>query len=246
MESLEDFVEKIENFNALKPADKIPFFTYYVQEIVGTKPFKAKDIEKCFADLHYKPYSNVAMFLSQKSSGKGHFFLKGKTGFTLERGAKESIQQQLGQTKLRKPSNNLFPIEMFDDTRGYLQSVANQAITCYDYGLFDASSVMTRKLLETLIIEAFERHKLEAKIKNGQGFYFYLSDLIAELINEKDTFKISRNTLQSLPKLKKLGDMSAHNRRYVAKKPDIENVKDDLRITLEELLHIIDYKNWKP
>lgn len=105
---------------------------------------------------------------------------------------------------------------------------------------------MIRKLLETLIIETFERHKVEGKIKTGQGFYFYLSDLITELINEKDTFKISRNTLQSLPKLKKLGDLSAHNRRYVAKKSDIENVKDELRITLEELLHIIDYKNWKP
>jgi hypothetical protein len=245
METLEDFAERIDNFNSLSPADKIPFLAFYMQEIAEKKPFKSKDIESCFATLHCKAYSNIPLFLNQKAKGKGHVFVKAKDGFTLERTARETIQDSIGQTKIRKPSSKLFPLEIFKDTRGYLESIASQAITGYDYGLFDASSVMIRKLLETLIIESFERKKLEDKIKNGQGFYFYLSDLITELINEKDTFTISRNTLQSLPKLKKLGDMSAHNRRYVAKKSDIENVKDELRTTLEELVHIIDYKNWR-
>jgi hypothetical protein len=245
MEALEDFVERIDNFNSLSAADKIPFFAYYVQEVKGTKPFKARDIEACYGLLHFKAYSNVGTFLANKSNGKNHIFIKSATGYILERNSKTSIESKIGIVKLKKPTSNFFPLEIFDDTRGYLQSVSSQAATCYDYGIFDGCSVLIRKLLETLIIESFERMKIESKIKNGQGFYFYLSDLITELIKKQSTFKISRNTLQSLPKLKKLGDLSAHNRRYVAKQPDIDNIKDDLRITFEELVHIIDYKNWK-
>lgn len=245
MESLEDFVEKIDNFNFLKPAHKIQFFSYYVQEVKGLKPFKAKNIEECFTSLHVKVYSNVGSFLNKNSSGKNHLYIKSTAGYTLERNSKEQIAEKIGQVKIKKPSNNLYPIELFKDTRGYLESVASQASVCYDFGQFDACSVMIRKLLETLIIEVFEKNKLESKIKNSQGHYNYLSDLITEFVNQKDAFKIGRNTIQSLPKLKKLGDLSAHNRRYVAKKPDIENIKDDIRIILEELVHLIDYKNWK-
>lgn len=134
MESLEDFVERKENFGNLTPADKIPFFAFYAQEILGIKPFKAKDIEKCFTDLHYKAYSNVGMYLNQKSSGKGHLFLKGRHGFTLERGAKEMIQGQLGHQKIKKPSNNLFPLEIFEDTRGYLQSISTKLLPAMTTG----------------------------------------------------------------------------------------------------------------
>jgi len=42
-----------------------------------------------------------------------------------------------------------------------------------------------------------------------------------------------------------MGDLSAHNRRYIARKNDLDKLKDDLRIVLEELIHIIDYPNWK-
>ena len=42
-----------------------------------------------------------------------------------------------------------------------------------------------------------------------------------------------------------MGDLSAHNRRYIARKIDLDKLKDDLRIVLEELIHIIDYPNWE-
>jgi hypothetical protein len=44
--------------------------------------------------------------------------------------------------------------------------------------------------------------------------------------------------------IKKIGDLSAHNRRYTAKKQDIEKIKDDIRIVIEELTHLIDYHSW--
>ncbi|MDZ7341543.1 MAG: DUF4145 domain-containing protein, partial [candidate division KSB1 bacterium] len=112
-----------------------------------------------------------------------------------------------------------------------------QACGSYDYGWYDAASVMCRRLIETLIIETFEAHKLEQKIKNNDGTYFYLGGLIQALLNES-TLSVGRNAKNALPKLKNIGDLSAHNRRYLARKKDLDDLKRELRIVIEELVHL--------
>ncbi|HOV98660.1 MAG TPA: hypothetical protein PK595_03695 [Bacteroidota bacterium] len=135
------------------------------------------------------------------------------------------------------PSDDFFPLEIVRDTRGYIERVAEQACGSYDQGWYDAAAVMARRLLETLIIETFEAYKVDDKIKNPDGTFYYLSGLIPMLLNEK-SWNITRNIRSSLPKLKDLGDQSAHNRRYLARKGDLDNIKRDLRITLEELVNV--------
>jgi hypothetical protein len=51
-------------------------------------------------------------------------------------------------------------------------------------------------------------------------------------------FNISRNGAQGLRDFKKLGDLSAHNRRFNAGRNDIDRVRDGIRVAAEELLHI--------
>lgn len=112
--------------------------------------------------------------------------------------------------------------------------LCNVTITVYD-----ASLVLLRKLIETLIIELFEKHKEQDKIKDPktQNFYF-LSDLISCLLAETRLWSISRNAQKALPEIKKYGDLSAHNRRFNARKPDLDKLKSDIRIIIEELVHL--------
>jgi len=133
-------------------------------------------------------------------------------------------------------TNNYFPLELFNNTRGYLTNISQQAAACYDQGLYDACSVMTRKLLEVLIIEAFERHNISNKLKNSSDNFYYLSDLI-EIFKNETTWNIGRNAKNSLPSLKKMGDLSAHNRRYIARKIDLDKLKDDLLDIPTKVLH---------
>ena len=63
--------------------------------------------------------------------------------------------------------------------------------------------------------------------------------------NQRKKWNLSRNTQQSLPNIKKYGDLSAHNRRFSAKKTEMEKLKYDLRIVIEELVHLIDYPSRK-
>jgi hypothetical protein len=102
-------------------------------------------------------------------------------------------------------------------TRGYIEKIANQANGAYEQGWYDATAVMIRRLLETLIIECFEKHKLDSKIKNSQGDFFFLRDLVVACLSES-TWNLGRNTKLALPKLKDVGDKSAHSRRFIAQK----------------------------
>lgn len=125
-------------------------------------------------------------------------------------------------------------------TRSYIEKIANQINGCYEYGWFDACAVMIRRLLETLIIEVFEYHKIERKIKKN-GDYVYLRDLINIALAET-SWTLGRNTKNALPKLKDIGDKSAHSRRFNAIRNDIDAIKSELRTVVQELLILANLK----
>src|SRR5262249_2327869 len=77
--------------------------------------------------------------------------------------------------------------------RGYISSIGHQMNGCYASGWRDACAVMMRRLLEIVIIEAFEKKDIAAKIKDADGNYFLLSKLI-DLALSEPKLSLSRNT----------------------------------------------------
>lgn len=152
---------------------------------------------------------------------------------------KVEIQPNLNNKITHKPTDNLFPLELIPDTKPFLKKIAEQSVGCYDLGWYDACAVMIRRLLETLVIECFEAKSISNKIKNVDGNFFYLSDLITEFLSESGkSWNLSRNTKKSIQNFKDIGDKSAHNRFFTARKSDLDKIKNDLRIIIEELVHI--------
>jgi hypothetical protein len=137
-------------------------------------------------------------------------------------------------------SQNIIYTPLVKGTRSYIEKISNQINGCYEYGWFDACAVMIRRLLETLIIEVFEHHKIEAKIKKN-GDYVYLKDLINITLAES-SWTLGRNTKNALPKLKDIGDKSAHSRRFNAIRNDIDEFKSELRTVVQELLILANLK----
>jgi len=123
------------------------------------------------------------------------------------------------------------------DTRGYISKIANQINGAYEHGWYDACAVMIRRLIETLIIECFEKHNIAGKIKNAKGDFLYLRDLIDITVKET-AFNLGRNTKTILPKIKEIGDKSAHSRYYVALRGDIQPHISDVRTVIQELLFV--------
>ena len=241
--SLVEFIKRIPDFSKMTPGYKIPYFAYFLVEISGVESFTTTDIQNCFKEIKVAPYSNISSYLTYYAKRK--VFLKTRRGYVLERNHIDKISAEIGEIQISEPSDMLFPLSLFECTRTYLRNIARQAILCYDYGFYDASLVMIRKLLETLIIELYERHKISDRIKNTQSNNFYfLSELIPILLKEESLWNISRNARKALPDIKEMGDMSAHNRRYNAQQSDIDKISKGLRIVVEELIHFIDYPNW--
>lgn len=239
MENIETFYSRIPQEDKETGAI-ILYFLYYCE--INSLTITPNLIKQCYEELALKPYSNIAAYMNSKTKGKQPALLKQKGIYKLSRNTKEEITLKLNEVIQLPVTNNLIPMSIFDNTRQYIISIAEQMCKCYDYGLYDACLVMMRKLVETLIIECFERYGAADDIKKD-GHYVFLSELIPAFIESKH-WTAGRNITNNIPKIKKWGDTSAHTRRYIAKKTDFNEFKSELRIILQDIVLLIDYPNW--
>ena len=135
------------------------------------------------------------------------------------------------------PDSSYFPLSIVEATkRGYLSAIGTQMNGTYASGWNDAAAVMMRRLLEVAIIEAFENNGIAHKIRNAQGNYGDLSELISRALAE-NSWNLSRNTRKYLPGLRDVGHMSAHGRYYTARKDDLDAIRLPCRVVIEEFLY---------
>ncbi|WP_095135326.1 DUF4145 domain-containing protein [Pseudomonas sp. Irchel s3a10] len=139
------------------------------------------------------------------------------------------------------PEEPVIYFSLVRNSRGYLERLVHQINGSYEHGWYDASAVMIRRLVETLIIEVYEKYGLADHIKTVQGDFFYLRDLISSLTAQKE-WNLSKNAKSALPRLKDVGDMSAHSRRFIAQRQDIDRMMADLRVIVQELMTLAELK----
>lgn len=136
---------------------------------------------------------------------------------------------------------SVVPFALVRNTRGYIERITHQINGTYSNGWYDSCAVMIRRLIETLIIESFENHNIAHVIKNPAGDFLYLSDLISKTLSES-TWNLSRNAKQALPKLKDIGDKSAHSRRFNAVRNDIDKINPEIRVVVQEFVYLAGLK----
>lgn len=244
MEQIKSYIYKIPDYSGKSSGTLIKYFAYFLIKELCYLSFTAQNICFCFEALNIKPYSNISSFLSSNSKGKDPLFLKSKSGgYVISRKLTEIISKEMDDAIDIPASNELMDLSIFVEAPYYIKANANQMARCYDLALYDATLVLMRKLFETLIIECYERYGIDAEIKDTNGVFYFLSDLITKYILSSK-WNVSRNLEDSIKKVKKYGDLSAHNRRFLAKKKDIDDFKFDLRQCAQEILLTIDYHSW--
>jgi hypothetical protein len=138
-------------------------------------------------------------------------------------------------------TEQVLPLDVVRGTRTYIEKVVIQANGSYEHGWYDSCSVMIRRIVETLIIEAYEAKGRSSDIQDGSGNYFMLRVLVDRILADS-SWNLGRETRASLPDIKSLGDRSAHNRRYLCTKQDIDRVRSGLRVIADDLLHLAGLK----
>lgn len=237
MEERKAFLTQIFKLNIKAPERYIAYLWYCSQEssFSGMTPTQiGSQIEQL--GFGKQNITRIKDYLSKdKRTVKGQ-----NNNFLIHPTAKDALEQKYGgflnSRPIPKYSGVIHP-ELFKNSRGYIIKVVDQVNASYQYDLFDCCAVMCRRLLETLIIECYENQGRSESIQDKDGIFFMFSGLLSMVENDT-VLGLSRNSVQALREFKKLGDLSAHNRRFNARKPDIDQVKGGLRIASDELLHI--------
>jgi hypothetical protein len=111
------------------------------------------------------------------------------------------VGRETSATALPEGEEGFFPATILAQAkRRYISAIGRQMNGCYASGWRDACAVMMRRLLEIVIIEAFEAKGIGAKIKGADDNYFHLSKLI-DLALAEPRLTLSRNTKIALPKV---------------------------------------------
>ncbi len=125
------------------------------------------------------------------------------------------------------------PNDLIENRHMVLQKVLWEANRCYDAACYNSCAAMIRRLVENLIIEAFEGHGIGGKIKRD-GEYLEFGALIGKAATEQE-LRLTRNTKKLLPDLKFFGDLGAHNRMALVRKEDLDRLHNHIRAGVEEL-----------
>lgn len=172
--------------------------------------------------------------------------LKSNAGFKLKPTERGTVRNWLASIFEGAPADvdlehGYLPEAIWKNTRGYIEKIAFQINGCFQYGFYDAASVLLRRLVETLLIECYEHEKTQSRIADSDGNYFMLSAIITDAV-DKSGLSLSRDTKSILRELKVIGDRAAHNRRYNAVRADLEKIQLGVRLVVDELIQLAELK----
>lgn len=91
-----------------------------------------------------------------------------------------------------------------------------------------------RRLFEILLVLSYQKFGIDDQIKDTSGNGYIMLDGIVKNAKSNQTLKISR-IKNEFDTFRKVGNFSAHNITYTACKKDIDDIKLNYRVMLEEL-----------
>lgn len=232
-----DFLKRIED-RELKILDRALALLWWVGREDPTKGMSAAGICSELERAGH-PAQNVSRMASKLRAHPGTS-KAGNNEWRLHPRTRRALDSEYAFALEPKPlsrSDSVVPMELFAVTRDYIERVADQINKSYDAELWDCTAVMCRRLVETLIIETYEKAGRASEIKGADGNFMMLNGLIT-FLDRDSSIHLGRNAAKGLKDLKQLGDLSAHNRRFNARRNDIDRIRDGLRVAVEELLHL--------
>jgi hypothetical protein len=132
-------------------------------------------------------------------------------------------------------SSEVLDESLFVGKRKFLDTLIKQINHCYSNNCFDACAMLMRRLFEIVLILGYEQHGIQDQIKEN-GDYVKLERIVADAAQNK-ALNISRSRRQ-YDGIRNLGNFAAHKIFYNTRKSDIDDIKQDYRVCLEELYYV--------
>jgi len=131
-------------------------------------------------------------------------------------------------------SSELLDENKFCGKRGFLTRLIKQINACYKHNCYDACAVLMRRLFEVVLVLSFQHNKIDNLIKDTSNVGYLMLEQIVKVAQCNTTLNLSRNKLK-YDLFRQIGNFSAHSITYIASVKDIDDIKIDYRVMLEEL-----------
>jgi hypothetical protein len=240
--SLDGFCEVVKNLSKTNAERALAVLWYFDHE----QPSIAKtsgQLTKVLGDHHIGTPNQTTL---AEAIRKTKLVSESKSGFSLKPGSRKIIRDWLPDLEGIQPAIDhaagYLPEPVWKNTRGYIEEVCRELNGSFHHGYYNAAAVMLRRLLETLIIEAYEHLNREIEIKDGGGNYLMLSDLAERVCGENGHkgINLGRDSKKALKEARSLGNWSAHARRFLAHAGDLTRFQAGMRLLVQELIQIAD------
>jgi hypothetical protein len=226
-------------FSSQKELRRVLLLTFYHLRKSDIKEFSVAEVSDYLVKLGY-PKPNQARLKENLKKSKLFAAGSGKDFFKIHPITIETLDSEFPRLKAKSEEvfsqSTILDESLLQKDRSYILSLIRQINASYENNIFDGCAVLMRRLLEVMLIMAYEELKIDAIIRDGDGSYKQLNNIIDDATTNK-TLKLSRNTKDSLDTFRKLGNFSAHKIYYNAKRSYIEPVIIDYRAAIEELMY---------
>ncbi len=227
----------LKNKNEIEKAKLICYYKYKEENL---SEFYLKEVIDTFETFGFnKP--NPSRLKEHLIKGKNKFFLESKNNSSLSfvPAILQELEQLLGNywndTEKIDSNNEIIDETKFCGKRNFTDRIIKQINFTYGANCYDACAVLMRRLFEILIILTYQNFKLDNEIRDEKGNYVLLEKLV-KIISNDTRINLSRNK-NKYDLFREVGNNSAHSITYTAGKKDIDDIKIDYRVMLEELFN---------
>jgi hypothetical protein len=215
----------------------VAFLWYYAY----SQEFDERTPSELAGDMHEEGFPRPNVTRLRDDLKKSRFVIRGsrKGAFQLDVRRRATLDEEYGEIvnlQTVEVSGDLIDPALVAKKRTYLERLVYQLNGSYEYGFYDSTAVLMRRLMESLLIEIYIHEKRVAEIRKG-GTFLQLERLIA-YVRSDGNLTLSRNVPKTMTDVKQLGDTAAHDRVYITQQRDIDDIKPRYRRLLQELLSL--------
>jgi hypothetical protein len=225
------WIDQFPDFNALPDTAKVVRLVFFHTVEENRETISRPELEQLFQFAGVRTPDFLRQVLTNLSRKGGPLIKKTGGEFSLERGARKSIQGEL-DTLAGKPKppkvdpvpHFEFPGKVFTDKK--VEVLLLEVSKCYATECWNACGILMRIILERTLDSVDPRLKAAVGLKDKLNIGISTAGLFSKTLVD---------TLKELKAAKLIGDIVAHHSTVVLDKPDINFVVPSLRMLLKEV-----------